>query len=142
MKNAFAILLLLVCVKTGLAQELVYDTTGTWNVTDESKLPDKQLADWKSIKNAWVANEYDKVKFDNKVTLNCKTCNSFYADVVIKINGAGKMEYYKVVGGKCCGRGLTKSQEVQIMRMFFKFEFPGTLRNATFRTRLGSILKC
>jgi len=141
--NVLVILLLVCCFRSGLAQEKPKaDTSGTANVPEDYQLSDKQLADWKSIQNAWYATEYDRVKYDMKITTGCKTCNAFYMDVIIKINGAGKMESYKVLNGKACGRAMNKAEELRMMKMFFKFEFAGSLRNTTFKTRLGTILKC
>ena len=63
-------------------------------------------------------------------------------EVIIKINADGKMEYYKLVNSKRCGIAITKQLELRIMRRFFKFEYPFELRNTTFKTRLGNVLKC
>ena len=63
-------------------------------------------------------------------------------DVIIKINASGKLEYYKLVKGKKCGMELNKQFELRMMRSFIKYEYPPELRNVTFKTRLGTILKC
>ncbi|MCW3085969.1 MAG: hypothetical protein JWP12_3335 [Bacteroidetes bacterium] len=141
-RTLFTAVVLLFAFKAASAQEIVKDTVGTSSVKNDYELPDNQFSDWKSVEKIWYANEYDKIKAENKITLACKTCNSFYMDVIIKVNGNGKMEYYKLTGSNNCGRGFNKAQEIRMMRMFFKFEYPSSLRNTTFKTRLGTALKC
>jgi len=142
MKNLSTLFFLLIIFTKTYAQKAPSDTTGTSNVKGIEQLSDQQQADWKSVQNVFYNTDYDKVKDDNKVTLNCKTCNGFYADVVFKINTNGKLEYYKLISSSACGRPFTKTQENRIMRMFFKFEYPSSLRNTTFKVRLGTKLKC
>ncbi len=141
-RTIFAAVVLVFALKTASAQEIIKDTVGTSNVKNDYELPDNQFADWKSVEKIWYANEYDKIKEENKITLACKTCNSFYMDVIIKVNGNGKLEYYKLTGSNNCGRAFNKAQEIRMMRMFFKFAYPSSLRNTTFKTRLGTALKC
>lgn len=142
MKKLFALLLLFTLVTKGFAQKAPSDTTGTSNVKSIDQLSDQQLADWKSVQNVFYNTDYDKVKDENKISLNCKSCNAFYADVVFKINKNGKLEYYKLISSSACGRPFTQAQESRIMKMFYKFEYPASLRNTTFKVRLGSALKC
>lgn len=143
MRNYFCILILLFVVsKTNSAQEVLVDKEIDLNVLNDYELTDKQYSAWKSIKNNWLANDYELIKSENKIKLNCSNCSAFYVEVIIKINQSGKMEYYKLVNGKRCGVELTKQLELRMMRKFFKFEYPFELRNVTFKTRLGDVLKC
>ena len=141
-RKIFVLLFVAAFAGKALAQVAPADTAGTANVKSIEQLSDAQLADWKSVEKIWYNNEYDKIKDENKVTLNCKTCQGFYADVVFKVNASGKLEYYKLISGNNCGRPFTKAQEVRMMRMFFKFEYPMSLRNTAFKARLGTKLKC
>jgi hypothetical protein len=109
---------------------------------EDYKLTDAQYATWKTISTNWLSDDFEKIKFENKIDVNCKSCSSVYMDVIIKINASGKLEYYKLVKGKKCGLELTKQFELRMMRSFFKFEYPPELRNVVFKTRLGTILKC
>lgn len=125
------------------AQEITPDNKALSNtILNDYELSDKQYASWKMIQNNWIVSDYEKIKLENQVQLNCKNCESFYINVVIKINASGKMEYYKMIDGKKCGMSITKQLELRLMRNFFKYEFPAELRNITFQTRLGSVLKC
>lgn len=124
------------------AQEVPLETPLEQNVLNDYELTDKQYSAWKSIKNNWMATEYEVIQAENKIQLNCKNCQAFYVEVVIKINASGKLEYYKLLNGKRCSVGLTKELELRVMRKFFKFEYPFELRNTTFKTRLGNALKC
>lgn len=143
MRNNFYVLILLfVFSNTSIAQEVPVDKEIDLSVLNDYELTDKQYSAWKSIKNNWLANDYELIKSENKIKLNCSNCSAFYVEVVIKINESGKMEYYKLVNGKRCGVGLTKQLELRVMSKFFKFEYPFELRNTTFKTRLGDVLKC
>lgn len=142
MKAAHITFLFFLIFKWGIAQEIAIDTAGTSKVLNDYELNDKQFGDWKSAQSVWNNNEYDQVKQERGIKLDCKSCTSFYLDVIIKVNGSGKMEYYKPIGSKVCGRGITKAEEIRMMRMFFKFEFAPSLRNTIFKTRLGTSLKC
>ena len=112
------------------------------SVPEDYKLTDVQYATWKTISTNWLSDDFEKIKFENKININCKSCYGVYMDVVIKINGSGKLEYYKVINGKNCGAAFTKQFEMRMMRSFLKFEYPPELRNVIFKTRLGTILKC
>lgn len=135
-------ILLFVFSNSGLAQEISLETVVESEVLNDYQLTDKQYSAWKSIRNNWLANDYQLIKSENKIKLNCGNCSAFYVEVIIKINESGKMEYYKLVNGKRCGVELTKQLELRVMRKFFKFEYPFELRNITFKTRLGDVLKC
>ncbi|MGZ4049288.1 MAG: hypothetical protein ACXVPU_18660 [Bacteroidia bacterium] len=126
-----------------VAQEVTGDNKALSNTTlNDYELTDKQYAAWKTIKNNWIVSDFEAIKTENNVKMNCKNCEAFYIDVIIKINASGKLEYYKMLDGKYCGIGVTKKLELRFMRNFFKFEYPAELRNVTFQTRLGNVLKC
>jgi hypothetical protein len=125
------------------AQEVPMDAKQQAKTTlNDYELTDKQYAAWKLIKNNWIVSDFEAIETENKIKMNCKNCESFYIDVIIKINSSGKLEYYKFIDGKNCTIAITKKLELRFMRNFFKFEYPAELRNVTFQTRLGNILKC
>jgi Pyruvate/2-oxoacid:ferredoxin oxidoreductase delta subunit len=143
MKNYFCFLILfLIFASKTAGQEVTIDKQSDATVLNDYELTDKQYAAWKSIQNNWLVGDYEAVLAENKIKLNCKSCNAFYLEVIIKINKEGKLEYYKLVNSKRCGVAVTKDVELRIMRRFFKFEYPYELRNTTFKTRLGNALKC
>ena len=142
MRNYLYIILVVITFNNLSAQEVPLETQLEQNILNDYELTDKQYSAWKSIKNNWMATEYEAIQSENKIKLNCKNCQTFYVEVVIKINANGKLEYYKLLNGKRCSVGLTKELELRVMRKFFKFEYPFELRNTTFKTRLGNALKC
>ncbi|HEY0030267.1 MAG TPA: hypothetical protein VGC65_05875 [Bacteroidia bacterium] len=143
MKHLFFLLTLLVvfCSKLS-AQEIPPEHIAVSKVPNDYELTDKQYSAWKSIKNNWMASDYELIESENKIKLNCKSCESFYIEVELKVNASGKLEYYKLISGKRCGMPITKQLELRMMRNFFKFEYPSELRNVSFKTRLGNVLKC
>ena len=126
----------------GVAQEVTIAKESDAAVLNDYELTDKQYAAWKSIQNNWLVGDYEAVLAENKIKLNCKSCGAFYIEVIMKINKDGKLEYYKLVNSKRCGVTVTKDVELRIMKRFYKFEYPFELRNTTFKTRLGNVLKC
>lgn len=142
MKKFFCIsILLILFLKSGMAQELIQTADGEV-VGNDYELTDKQFSAWKSIQNNWLGTEYEIIKSENKINLNCKNCEAFYIEVIVKIGSNGKFEGYEVLKGKRCGVGLTKEMEARMMRKFYKFDYPFELRGTKFKTRLGSALKC
>lgn len=125
-----------------LGQEIPFEDKNTPSVLNDYELTDKEYAAWKLIRNNWFVSEYEKIQAENKIKLNCKDCESFFVEVILKIDANGKLEYYKLVNGKKCGIALSKQLEIRMMRTFFKFDFPPELRNTIFKTRLGNVLKC
>lgn len=142
LKKISFLMILLCLVKAGMAQEVAADKNDLGNVPNDYELSAAQFADWKNVQKVWNNGDYEKIKFEYKINLDCKSCNAFYMDVLIKINASGKMEYYKFIGGKNCGRALTKAEELRMIKFFFKCDYPSSLRNTTFKTRLGTALKC
>lgn len=140
MKKGIWILFLIVAgIQGGLAQTT---TENGEKVLNDSELSDKQFAAWQTMKNNWLAGDYEVIREENKIKLNCKNCDSFYLEIILHVNENGKLGYCKAVKGSRCGLPLTKDMEQRIMRNFYKFEFPHELRNTTFKTRLGEVLKC
>jgi hypothetical protein len=142
MKKVFLVFASLVISSLIFAQEIVAEKQAAETAPEDFELSDVQYASWKKISNFWLADDFEKVKFENKIDVNCKSCSSVYMDVIIKINASGKLEYYKLVKGKKCGLEITKPFEMRMMRSFIKYEYPPELRNVTFKTRLGVVLKC
>ena len=146
MKTIFSILFFLI-YSTVFSQEIMDQKLLPDSVIHEYQLNEKQAAAWNKIKSSWVENDYKAILKENKIKLGCggisnNECESIYVDVVLKINEKRKLEYYKLINGKKCGEPISKPLEIQLMKMFFKKEFPQELRNIKFETRLGSVLKC
>ncbi len=132
----------IVLANKNFAQEVVVETSVELAILNDYELSAKQSAIWNSIKNNWLVSDYQVIESENMIELNCTNCESFYVEVIIKINADGKLEYYKLLKSEKCGMVLDKKLELRIMRNFFKFEYLSELRNVMFKTRLGNVLKC
>ncbi|MCX6296262.1 MAG: hypothetical protein NTX97_09375 [Bacteroidetes bacterium] len=67
------------------------DTSIKSVVLNDYELSDKQFSAWKIIQNNWLGSDYEVIKMENKINLNCKNCDAFYLDLIIKINANGKL---------------------------------------------------
>ncbi|MBL7884332.1 MAG: hypothetical protein JNL69_09700 [Bacteroidia bacterium] len=141
-KIIFVLFFSLSLITISIAQEVVSEVKLIDSTPEDFELSDAQYTAWKKISNNWLSDDFEKIKFEHKIELNCQTCSSVYLDVIIKINANGKLEYYKLIKGKKCGMELTKPLELRMMRSFFKYEYPPELRNVIFKTHLGTTLKC
>lgn len=142
MKKVFLMFTFFLVASIMFAQDVIAEKQAAESAPEDFELSDVQYAAWKKISNFWLADDFEKIKFENKIDISCKSCAGVYMDVIIKINASGKLEYYKLVKGKKCGMELNKQFELRMMRSFIKYEYPPELRNVTFKTRLGTILKC
>ena len=103
----------------------------------------EEKAEWTAFENNWNYFEYSEIKkVFNVKKLNCKNCESFYADVYIEIDENGNLAYTKFLKGKKCGieynDELFKAKfENSIQKQQFK-----KLKNKQFIARFGHILKC
>ncbi len=143
MKNYFYLLIFfLVFSNKSFGQKETLDTSIKSVVLNDYELSDKQFSAWKIIQNNWLGGDYEAIKMANNIKLNYKNCDAFYLDLISKINANGKLEYCKLVNSNVFDLELTNKFELRFVRMFFKFELPPDLRNMTFKTRLGNVLKC
>lgn len=100
-------------------------------------------AEWTAFENNWNYFDYSSIKKTFKVkSLNCKNCESLYADMFIEMDNDGKISIIKFLKGKKCGilceDELFMNQfENSLKKQQFKF-----LKNKQFIARFGHILKC
>lgn len=104
---------------------------------------DAEKTEWTAFKNNWNFVYYQQLlKKYNIKKLNCKNCESFYADVYIEINNEGKISVIQIKTIKKCG---TVSQEKTVIEDYTNsikgYTFK-TLKNKKYVTRLGNVLKC
>ena len=103
----------------------------------------EEKAEWTAFENNWNYFDYSSIKKTFKVkSLNCKNCESLYADMFIEIDNDGKISIIKFLKGKKCGilceDELFMNQfENSLKKQQFKF-----LKNKQFIARFGHILKC
>lgn len=141
-RSTCILLFLMILAGRLFCQEIPFEEKNTPSVLNDYELTDKEYAAWKLIRNNWLVSDYKKIQTENKIKLNCNDCESFFAEVILKIDANGKLEYYKLMTGKNCGIALSKQLEIRMMRGFFKFDFPPELKNTIFKTKLGNALKC
>lgn len=92
MKHIFyTLILFLILANDNFAQEVILESITESAVLNDYELSDKQSAAWNSIKNNWMASDYQVIESENKIKLNCNNCESFYVEVIIKINEDGEV---------------------------------------------------
>lgn len=108
-----------------------------------SSFSNEEKAEWTAFENNWNYFDYSSIKKTFKIkNLNCKNCESLYADMFIEIDNDGKISIIKFLKGKKCGilceDELFMNQfENSLKKQQFKF-----LKNKQFIARFGHILKC
>ena len=102
-----------------------------------------EKAEWTSFENNWNYVEYTELKKKHNIKgLNCINCESFYADIYLEINDAGKIITVSFLKGKICGQAIQNDT--------LSVEFENSIKSQTFRSlkskrfvaRFGNILKC
>ncbi len=101
-----------------------------------------QYDEWTNFYNNWRITEYPKILQENKLKMNCSTCESVYMEVLFVINEIGKLDHYEVLKSKKCNEGFSKKLEKRFMKAFMDFQFPKDMRSIKFEARLGTGLKC
>lgn len=104
---------------------------------------DSEKAEWTAFENNWYYFEYSEINKIFKVKeLNCKNCESFYADLYIEVDENGYLSSVKFLKGKKCG--------IECNDELFKTKFENSLinrqfkaiKNKRFKARFGHVLKC
>ena len=125
-----------------LSQEISVQTDSLKNIVSDYELKDEQWSAWKVYSEKWMKQEYGKILKANKLKMSCNGCENIFMDVVITIDGGGKLKYYKCLKSDKCGDEFSKGLEIAFMRWFFQQTFPKELYGLKFRTRLGTGIKC
>lgn len=102
-----------------------------------------EKAEWTSFENNWNFFEYSKIKKQYKVSkLNCKNCTSFYADMYLEIDDAGKVSHVRFINGKKCGINCSEELFIDLFDKSLKKQHFVYLKNKRFIARFGHVLKC
>jgi hypothetical protein len=100
-------------------------------------------AEWTAFENNWKYFDYTEIKKAWKVkTLNCKNCESLYADMYIEINNDGKISIIKFLKGKKCSIPCNEELFMNQFENSLKKQQFKSLKNKQFIARFGHILKC
>ena len=70
MRNYLYIILVVITFNNLSAQEVPLETQLEQSVLNDYELTDKQYSAWKSIKNNWMATEYEAIQAENKIKLS------------------------------------------------------------------------
>ena len=102
-----------------------------------------EKTEWTAFENNWNFVEYSKLKKQHKIkSLNCKNCESFYADIYLEINDLGELKALSFIKGKICGQPITNPVLIKEFEASLKTQRFTNLKNKQFIARFGYILKC
>ena len=108
-----------------------------------SGFSNEEKAEWTNFQNNWYFIQYTNLQKKHHIkALNCKSCESFYADVYLEIDANGKIEVAQNKSLKKCGLSVNDSLlisdfEKSIVGYVFK-----TFKNKKMIARFGHVLKC
>ena len=104
---------------------------------------DSEKAEWTAFQNNWNYFDYTELKKKYHIKeLNCKNCESFYAELYVEIDALGKVTLAHCKRASRCGiqttdKALYADFEASVKKQVFK-----SLKNKQFIIRLGQVLKC
>ena len=104
---------------------------------------DREKAEWTAFQNDWNFFDYTSLKKKHRIkSLNCRNCESFYADVYVEIGETGNVLNATALRASRCGLStadklLCGDFESSIRKRHFK-----TLKRKRFIARFGLVLKC
>ncbi|MDF2451242.1 MAG: hypothetical protein K0S26_746 [Bacteroidota bacterium] len=125
-------------VNKGLAQS---DTLRLYQAYPSFSNSEK--AEWTSFENNWNYFDYSAIQKKLKVSkLNCKNCESLYADVYVQIDSLGKFSVIHFLRGKKCGVWCEEELFINLFENSLKRHQLNSLKNKEFIVRFGHILKC
>lgn len=102
-----------------------------------------EKAEWTSFENNWNYFDYSSIQKKMKVSrLNCKNCESLYADLYVEIDSLGKFSVIHFLRGKKCGRWCEEEFFINLFENSLKKHRLTSLKNRIFIVRFGHILKC
>lgn len=101
-------------------------------------------AEWTAFENSWYFYEYPKLQAKASVKkLSCSHCESFYANVYLEINNAGKIVQAGFVEGRACGRPMKEDWlGKDFCESLLKSPAFRHIGNKVFIARFGHVLKC
>ena len=117
------------------------DTARTYQIYYSFSDPAK--AEWTAFENEWSYFDFSQLKKLYKIkSLNCKNCESLFADVYIEINEEGKIDKAHFIKGKKCGIPCIEKEFTHFFENSLKKRSFKVLKNMKFIVRLGNALKC
>ncbi len=108
-----------------------------------SSLSNIEKTEWTAFENNWNYFEYTAIKKTCRVAnLNCKNCESLYADIFLKIDNTGRLSTIHFLQGKKCGVACNEFAFISQFENSLKKQQFHSLKNKQFIARFGQILKC
>ena len=102
-----------------------------------------EKAEWTAFENNWNYIEYTRLKQNHKIKgLNCKNCESFYADIYLEINDTGEITKATFLKGKICGQSIQNNNLLVEFENSIKSQVFRSVKNKQFIARFGNALKC
>jgi hypothetical protein len=143
MKKNFWILtaILLFCLTRSGALKAQSDTLYLHQVYPS--FSNQEKAEWTAFENNWNYFKYQTIKKQlNVANLSCKSCESLYADVFIRINATGTISVIRFISGKKCGVDCNEKAFIELFESSLRKQQFNSLKNKQFIARFGNILKC
>ena len=102
-----------------------------------------EKAEWTSFENSWNYFDYSSIQKKLKVSkLNCKNCESLYADIFVRIDSLGIFSAIHFLRGRKCGVWCEEELFINLFENSLKHHQLNSLKNKEFIVRFGHILKC
>lgn len=108
-----------------------------------SSFSDVEKSEWTTFQNNWQFVHYKAIQSKHHIkALNCKNCESFYADIYLEINEQGKINNTQIKTLKKCGLLCNDSLLLNdYIKSLLPYDFK-FLHGKKFIARFGNVLKC
>ena len=104
---------------------------------------DPEKAEWTAFQNDWNYFDYAALKEKHHIkNLNCRNCESFYAEVYIEIDEKGNVLKSIVLRASRCGLGTSDKRIFGDFESSIKKHRFTILKHKRFVARFGLVLKC
>lgn len=104
---------------------------------------DPEKAEWTAFQNDWNYFDYTALKEKHHIKhLNCRNCESFYAEVYLEIDETGKVLKSTALRASHCGLNTTDKLLYNDFESSIKKHRFKALKNKRFVARFGLVLKC
>jgi hypothetical protein len=104
---------------------------------------DPEKAEWTAFQNNWNYFDYAALKQKHGIkSMNCKSCESFYADLYVEIDAIGKVTLAQCKRASRCGMITNDTILFSDFEATIRKQQYSALKNKRFVVRLGYVLKC
>lgn len=104
---------------------------------------DSEKAEWTAFQNDWNYFDYAALKKKYRIkSLNCRHCESFYAEVYVEIDQKGNVQKALTLRANRCGQSTNDKPVFSDFESSVRKHRFTSLRNKRFTARFGLVLKC